>query len=64
MREARLRLKLSQQELADRIGIDQSDISKLELGKVGEPLFSKGLRIADALNLDPRALTFSAESGA
>lgn len=62
IREARKRLKLSQRALADRVGAEQSDISKLELGKVGEPRFTKGLRIADALELDPHHLKFGAES--
>lgn len=64
VKQARLRLGLSQQALAARAGTDQADISRLELGKVTEPLFSKGLKIADALELDPHHLQFGAEESA
>lgn len=64
VKEARNRLGLSQKALAERAGIDQTDVSKIELGKVGEPLFTKGLRIADALEIDPHTLKFGSSVSA
>lgn len=58
IRERREQLGLSQEALADRCGLAQTSISKLELGIITEPLFTKGLKIADALELDPHELKF------
>ena len=58
IRERREKLGLSQEALAERCGLEQTSISKLELGVVSEPLFTTGLRIADALELDPHELKF------
>lgn len=63
VRAARKRLGLSQWELAKRVGTDQSDISRMELGKI-EPLFSKGLKLADALDVNPHHLKFGTEEAA
>lgn len=63
LREARKRRGLSQVALALRAGLEQTDISKLELGKTGEPFFSRGLAIADALDMDPHALRFNGRNG-
>lgn len=57
-----MRLGLSQKALAERAGLDQTDVSKIELGKISEPLFTKGLRIADALEIDPHSLKFGSAS--
>lgn len=64
VRERRKRLGLSQEALAERAGLDQQDISRIELGKVSEPGFTKGLRLADALQLDPHDLQFGAGAAA
>jgi len=56
--------RLSQEALGARAGMDQTAISKLELGKVSEPLFSKGIALADALELDPHRLKFGVEASA
>lgn len=64
IRERREKLGLSQEALAERCGLDQTSISKLELGIVSEPLFTKGLKIADALELDPHELKFGGGAAA
>lgn len=58
LREARRKRGLSQEALAERSGLLQTSISKLELGKIVEPLFSNGLALADALEMDPHTLKF------
>lgn len=49
--EARAKAGLSQKELSDRTGIDQSDISKIETGKAN-PSISTMERIAKALGTE------------
>lgn len=58
LREARRRRGLSQVALALRAGLEQTDISKLERGDTAEPLFYRGLALADALGVDPHVLRF------
>jgi transcriptional regulator with XRE-family HTH domain len=58
VRQRRLALGLSQEDLAARVSDDrdavrQSDISRLELGKVGLPRRARLLRLAAALDLAP-----------
>lgn len=49
----RLDLGLTQEQLAERCGIDQADISRIERGSVS-PTVRTLQRIADALNADVR----------
>lgn len=58
LREAREQRGFSQEALAQKSGIEQTAISKLELGKTAEPLYSRGLALADALEIDPHHLRF------
>jgi transcriptional regulator with XRE-family HTH domain len=50
-RTTRIRLRLTQQELADRIGISRAYVAKIELGQ-GNPSLALVDGIADALGLD------------
>lgn len=50
IKEKRIQLHLSQQELAEKVGIDQSDLSKIEKG-ISNPSLKMISRIADGLNL-------------
>jgi transcriptional regulator with XRE-family HTH domain len=56
--EARRKARLTQTELADRVGCRQSYISKLENGVVPEPPVSLGLAFARVLAVDVAALRF------
>ncbi len=58
LKQARLSRGLTQQELAERSGIGQQSISKLERGRSAEPMFSTGLALANAVGVDPYRLTF------
>ena len=49
IKQKRLKLNLSQEELASKIGIDQSDLSKIEKGNAN-PSLKMLTRIADGLN--------------
>lgn len=55
IRRARLRAGLTQQQLAEKVGRDQSEISRIEAGKTAltVPLL---LRLARALGVAPGAL--------
>ncbi len=48
---ARIKLNLTQQQLADRIGIDRTNISKLENGKLN-PTISTLQKIAKGMNMN------------
>ncbi len=50
---ARKKSHLTQQQLADKIGVDRSDISKLENGNAN-PTFSMLQRIAEGMNMNVR----------
>ena len=50
VKEARLKLFLTQEEAAAKIGIDQADLSKIETGK-GNTTILTMKKIADAFNL-------------
>lgn len=58
LRDARKRKKLTQEELARRIGKQQSDISKLESGFATDPPVSVLKDLARELDVDPMALRF------
>lgn len=58
VRTLRLQRGFSQIELGRLSGLDQPFISKIELGKIGDPAFTKGLKLADALGVDPHVLKF------
>ena len=55
LREARIALGISQKELGERVGLPQSNIARLESGKVN-PRLSNLLEIARALDMDLRLL--------
>ena len=50
---ARIRLNLTQRELAARSGVAQSTIARIELGRV-DPGFESVLRILASVGLEPR----------
>jgi transcriptional regulator with XRE-family HTH domain len=58
LKEARGRARLTQRQLAEKSRVDQRAISKLENGLSREPMFSTGLALADALEIDPHRLRF------
>ena len=47
---------ITSQELAEKTGIPKRTIDEYRGSRKKEPSFSKGLKIADALNVDPREL--------
>ena len=55
MREARLRLDLTQRELAARVGLSQSQIARYELGR-REPGVRAAVRISEALGVSVNEL--------
>lgn len=57
IRAARTRAKLTQEQLAEKSGIDQRVISSLET-RVSNPSWLTALAVAEALDVDPRALRF------
>lgn len=56
--EARRRAKWTQEELGKHSGLRQGVISRLESGDVHNPTFKTVLKLAEALDLDPRVLRF------
>ena len=58
LRDARHRAKLTQAELAERIGKPQSFISKLETGELDDPRSSDLAALGRELNVDPLRLKF------
>lgn len=54
LRQARIRLGLTQQQVAERVGISQNYYSEIENGKSCS--MAVGLRIAEILGVDPRVL--------
>lgn len=56
LKERRLALGLTQQALADAVGVPQPTISKLELGIVEKPSFELAVRVARVLKVKPEAL--------
>lgn len=62
LRQARLRAKLTQVQLATKAGMDQPTISKIERGDVANPAFATVVKLAHALQLDPRLFRFGVRS--
>lgn len=58
--EARRKAGLTQDQLADRAGVDQTTISSLETGRKSSPKFDTVLRLARVLNIAPEQLRFGA----
>lgn len=58
LRDARLKAKLTQAELAGQLGKPQSFVSKIERGENDDPSISEVIALAKALNVDPLALRF------
>lgn len=56
IRDKRKYLKLSQQELADKIGVSKSAISRYESGQIGNMGIDKAQSLVKALKLDPLVL--------
>ena len=61
IRELRLKEKLSQPELADRVGIDVTYLSKIENDRVAPPAQSVILRLAESLACSGEALVLLAD---
>lgn len=62
LRQARRQKKLTQEQLEAMSGVSQSVISTIERGDKADPASSTLLKLAAALDLDPRALKLSAQS--
>jgi transcriptional regulator with XRE-family HTH domain len=60
VRERRARLRLTQLELARRVGVSRSAISELEAGRIEQPRASVFARLATALGLPAAALLAAA----
>lgn len=58
LRDARRRKKLTQAQLAERIGKPQSFISKLESGTINDPAISDVVALGRELEIDPLRLRF------
>lgn len=56
LREMREQLGLTQVELAERAGIDQTTVSKLELGTMQNPSWPVVAKLARALGVNPEDL--------
>jgi transcriptional regulator with XRE-family HTH domain len=55
LREARKQAKLTQQELAEKVGVDDSYISKIETGTFQPPSREVVVALADALGISKKA---------
>ena len=64
LRTARTRAKLSQHALAEAADVAQPIISRIENGQVSNPAFDTVIKLAKALDLDPRVLQFGQEAKA
>jgi transcriptional regulator with XRE-family HTH domain len=60
VREQRARLRLTQSQLAERVGVSRSAISELEAGRIEQPRASVFARLATALGLPAAALLVAA----
>lgn len=56
--EARHRSGLTQDQLAERAGLDQTTISSLETGRKGSPRFDTVVKLARVLGVAPEQLRF------
>lgn len=64
LKEARAKKNLTQEALEDLSGVNQATISAIESGKVTQPAFQTVCALAEALDIDPRALNFGVHSEA
>jgi transcriptional regulator with XRE-family HTH domain len=55
LREARRRLSLTQEDVADRSGVHATEVSRIEAGK-RDPRVSTVIRLARAVELEPAEL--------
>ncbi|MGN6216975.1 MAG: helix-turn-helix domain-containing protein [Solirubrobacterales bacterium] len=55
LREARMRLGMTQEEVAERSGVHATEVSRIEAGK-RDPRISTVLRLAKAVNVKPGQL--------
>lgn len=62
VKQLRIAKGLSQTQLSELSGVHQRNISKIETGGSTDVMFSTGMALADALDVDPHRLTFGAES--
>ena len=60
VRDQRARLRLTQSELAERVGISRSAISELEAGRIEQPRVTVFARLASALGVPAAALLTAA----
>lgn len=58
LREARTKAGLTQDELAERSGVDQTTISSLECGRRANPSLNTVMRLAKALGVAMTRLVF------
>lgn len=58
LRQARTRRRLTQQQLERKSGVAQGIISRIENGYVSDPASSTLMKLAAALDMDPRVLRF------
>lgn len=56
MKMLRINMRLTQKQLADRIGVTQVYISKIERGDIGGLTIAKLIKLADALKVTPNEL--------
>lgn len=61
LKRARKRARLTQAQLAAKIGKHQSFIAKLETGAKAEPTVSEAQALGAALHVDPLALRYGRE---
>lgn len=61
IKKARLDMGLTQEELANKVGVQKSAIAKWENGRVSEIKRSNLKALADALNLNPNVLLGESE---
>jgi transcriptional regulator with XRE-family HTH domain len=60
LRNLRKQRKVTQRQLADRVGIDFTYISKIESGTMDPPAEDKIIRIAEVLETEPEELILAA----
>lgn len=56
LKQARTLAKLTQAQLADKAGVDQQTISKLENKRIQEPGYRTVVRICEALGVKPEQI--------
>ena len=58
LKAARMKAGLTQEELESKSTVRQAVISRLERNAEARPAFETVVKLADALNIDPRSLRF------